>query len=74
MNWYERRALLLAAAVNEPGWGCVRRVDDHNLGRVVMVRSRHWKPGLYRLDSPEYAALNHFFGAKQRAQTRSLPR
>jgi hypothetical protein len=74
MTWVERRAQLLATAVDEPGWGCVRRAGDRHIGRVVMVRERQWRAGFYRTDHALYAALAHYFGAKQRKATRELPR
>lgn len=74
MTWYDRRAILLTMAQTEPGWGCVKLVDERHIGRVVITRTRGWKHGLYRTSDAQYAALNHFYAAKQRALTKSLPK
>ncbi len=74
MTWYQRRTEVLKMAETEPGWGCVRLVHERSIGRVVMTRQRGWRAGFYPLASADYSALGHFFGAKQRKQTRELPK
>ncbi len=78
MTWTERRTFLLKAAETEPGWGCVKMVHERNVGRVVMtgtrIGPRWYRPGFYPVGAPEYVALGHYLGAKQRKTTKELPK
>ncbi len=78
MTYIERRSLLISMAVNLDGWGCVRRVHDRHIGRVLMIGKRigprFYRSGLYPAGTPDYTALSHFLGARQRRDTKELPK
>jgi hypothetical protein len=74
LNWYERRAFLLNAALTEPGWNCVKRIGERNIGRVVMQRKYGpWKGGFYPLTHPEFGAMERHYKAKHKKATQALP-
>lgn len=74
MTWYERRAVLIEAAVTEPGWGCVRRVGKRHIGRVLMVNRYGHRAGFYPINSAGYAALAMSTAQRQKSITMRLPK
>lgn len=56
------------------GWGCVRLSSERHIGRVTHGRSCALPQGFYPIGSSEYARLDHYFAAKQRAATKRLPK
>lgn len=66
--------MVLKMAETEPGWGYVRLMHERHIGRVVIARVGIWAAGLHRTSDASYAALSHYFGAKQRAATKKLPK
>jgi len=69
LTYVERRALMLRFAVDLPGWGCIRLVDDRHIGRVLMTRKYGFRSGFYPVGSREYEMINTSAASRQRAQT-----